>query len=132
MAIERFEQLEVWKAAHKLVLDVYKTTQKFPTEERYGLVSQMRRAGVSVPANIAEGFKRRGRADKAHFYNIAQASLEELRYYFILCRDLEYPIFDAGMGERTDQVGKMLYGLVRRLEENPRTLKQPSRENSRP
>ena len=53
MAIARFEQLDVWKAAHKLVLGVYKITQKFPTEERYGLVSQMRRAGVSVPANIA-------------------------------------------------------------------------------
>lgn len=117
MAIERFEQLEVWKAAHKLVLDVYRITQKFPTEERYGLVSQMRRAAVSVPANIAEGFKRRGRADKAHFYNIAQASLEEIRYYLILCRDLGYPITEIGMAEQVDQVSKMLYGLVRTVEE---------------
>jgi four helix bundle protein len=122
MAIARFEQLDVWKAAHKLVLGVYKITQKFPTEERYGLVSQMRRAGVSVPANIAEGFKRRGRADQAHFYNIAQASLEELRYYFILCRDLGYPISETGMADQTDQVSRMLYGLVRSLEEKPHTL----------
>ena len=121
MAIERFEQLEVWKAAHKLVLDVYKMTQKFPTEERYGLVSQMRRAAVSIPANIAEGFKRRGRADKAHFYNIAQASLEEIRYYLILCRDLGYTIAEAGMGEQADQVSKMLFGLVRTLEEKSHT-----------
>jgi len=115
MAIERFEQLDVWKAAHKLVLEVYKVTQKFPSEERYGLVSQMRRAAVSVPANIAEGFKRRGRPDKAHFYNIGQASLEEIRYYLILWRDWGYPLPQMEMAEQADQVSKMLYGLVRSL-----------------
>jgi four helix bundle protein len=119
MAIERFEQLEVWKAAHKLVLTVYKITEKFPTEERYGLVSQMRRAAVSVPANIAEGFKRRGRADKAHFYNFAEASLEEVRYYVILCRDLGYTITETGIAEQAEQISKMLYGLVRSLEPKP-------------
>ncbi len=79
MGIERFGQLDVWKSAHALVLDVYKMTRILPVDEKFGLVSQMRRAAVSVPANIAEGFKRRGQADKAHFYNMAEASLEELR-----------------------------------------------------
>ena len=88
MKIESFEQLDVWKESHAMVLDVYRTTKLHPSEEKFGLISQMRRAAVSIPANIAEGFKRRGLKDKSHFYNIAQGSLEELRYYFIVCRDL--------------------------------------------
>ncbi len=126
MAVERFEQLEVWQAAHKLVLHVYKNTQTFPLEEKYGLVSQMRRAAVSVPANIAEGFKCRGRADKTHLYSIAQASLEELRYYFILCRDLAYGANEGGMTEQADKVSKMLYGLVRALD----AQSPPARQNA--
>jgi four helix bundle protein len=62
MAIERFEQLDVWQRAHQLVLTIYRITTAFPAEERFGLTSQMRRAAVSVPAIIAEGFKRRGPA----------------------------------------------------------------------
>ena len=64
MAIQRFEQLEVWQGAHQLVLHIYKATQSVPSDQRFGLVTQMQRAAVSVPANIAEGFKRRGRQDK--------------------------------------------------------------------
>ena len=64
MPIERFEQLEVWQAAHALVLKVYKTTQRLPRDQKFGLISQMQRAAVSVPASIGEGFKRRGRAEK--------------------------------------------------------------------
>ena len=71
LTIERFEQLEVWQGAHDLVLRVYDLTGGIPSEEKSGLVSQMRRAAVSVPANIAEGFKRRTRPDKVHFYNVA-------------------------------------------------------------
>jgi len=111
--IERFEQLEVWQEAHALVLHVYQATATIPADERYGLVPQMRRSAVSVPANIAEGFKRRGQADKAHFYNVAQASLEELRYYLILCRDLGFDIQYERLAERTDRIGRMLNGLVR-------------------
>ncbi len=81
--VTSFQELDVWKRAHRLVLAVYRMTGKFPRDERYGLVSQMRRAAVSVPANIAEGFKRRGQADKIRFYNIGEASLEELKYYFM-------------------------------------------------
>jgi four helix bundle protein len=111
--LERFEQLEVWRVAHGLVLLVYRTTAQFPADEKFGLTSQMRRAAVSVPANIAEGFKRAGLKDKAHFYNIAQASLEELRYYFILCRDLGYKIEYELLTSEADQIGRMLYGLIR-------------------
>ncbi len=117
MSIESFEQLEVWKAAHQLVLDVYHVTSFLPPDQRFGLISQMQRAAVSVPANIAEGFKRRGRADKAHFYNIAQGSLEELRYYFILCRDLGYKLEYAPMASQADQIGRMLTGLVKSIRE---------------
>src|SRR3712207_2595032 len=90
MASKSFEDLVVWQRAHELVLDVYQLTGRFPDSELFGLVSQLRRAAVSVPANIAEGFKRTGKGDKLRFYNIAQSSLEECRYYFILARDLGY------------------------------------------
>jgi len=113
MAIERFTQLDVWKLAHGLVLDVYKFTATLPNEEKYGIVSQMRRAAVSVPANIAEGFKRRGRNDKAHFYNIAQSSSEELRYYFMLVRDLGFEIDVVDFDERIDKMGRMLFNLIK-------------------
>ncbi len=113
MGIERFEELEVWQVAHKITLDTYRATARLPSDERFGLVSQMRRAAVSVPGNIAEGFKRRGAADKRHFYNIAQSSLEELRYYLILCRDLEFRIEAEQLPAQIEQAGRMLTGLIR-------------------
>jgi four helix bundle protein len=86
----QFADLIVWQKSHHLVLEVYEYTEGFPAHEIYGLASQLRRAAVSIPANIAEGFKRRGSQDKRRFLNIAQASLEECRYYLILARDLKY------------------------------------------
>jgi len=80
----------VWRKAHELVLAVYSFTATFPKEETYGLALQMRRAAVSVPANIAEGFRRRGKADKPRYMNMAEASLEESRYDLILAQDLGY------------------------------------------
>jgi four helix bundle protein len=112
MALERFDRLAVWQEAHRLALSVYRTTAAFPPEERFGLVAQMRRAAVSAPANIAEGFKRRGCRDKARFCNIGQGSLEELRHYFVLCRDLALPIDHQRLSEDADRVGRMLSGLV--------------------
>ncbi len=85
-----FEDLVVWQKSHCLVLAVYRLTQAFPRSAIYGLSSQLRRAVVSVAANIAEGFKKRGKPDKLRFLNIAQGSLEESRYYLILARDLGY------------------------------------------
>jgi four helix bundle protein len=71
-------------------LEVYRFTDFFPRKEQFGLTSQLRRAAISIPANIAEGFKKRGNPDKARFYNIAQASVKECRYYLILARELGY------------------------------------------
>jgi len=110
--LERFEDLVVWQRAHELTLTVYRMTSCFPDEERFGLVSQMRRAAVSVPANIAEGFKKRSRPDKVKFYNISQGSLEELRYYIILSRDLGYAANVKPAAASVDEVGRMLHGLI--------------------
>ena len=85
-----FEDVDVWKRAHRFVLDVYRLSESFPKQETFGLTSQLRRAAVSVPANFAEGFKKNGKADKVRFCNIAQGSLEECRYYLILAKDLKY------------------------------------------
>ena len=87
---KNFEQLIVWQKAHQFVLDVYQLTESFPRKETFGLTAQLRRAAISIPSNIAEGFKKRGRADKARFLNIAQGSLEECRYFLILTKDLHY------------------------------------------
>ena len=80
----------VWQKAHQFVLATYRLTRTFPRSETYGLSSQWRRAAISIAANIAEGFKKRGKLDKLRFYNIAQGSVEESRYYLILTKDLEY------------------------------------------
>jgi four helix bundle protein len=104
---QRFEDLLVWQKSHALVLRVYQTSRRFPREETYGLTAQCRRAAVSVPANIAEGFKKRGRADKARFINVAEASLQEVRYYFVLARDLGYPT-DPKLAEEFEEVARML------------------------
>ena len=80
----------MWQKAHKFVLNVYKNTASFPKEELFGLTSQFRRAAVSIAANIAEGYKKKGVKDKLRFFNISQGSIEECRYYLILSRDLNY------------------------------------------
>jgi four helix bundle protein len=85
-----FEDLVIWQKAHEFVLLVYGLTANFPKTEVYSLTSQFRRAAISIPANIAEGFKKRGKPDKARFLNISQGSVEECRYYLILARDLKY------------------------------------------
>jgi four helix bundle protein len=110
--IENFRDLEVWKKAHQIVLAVYRLTKDFPTDERFGLVSQMRRAAVSVPANIAEGFKRQSKAEKVRFYNISEASLEELKYFFILSKDLAYLSDNTLIMEDAETISKMLYRLI--------------------
>jgi four helix bundle protein len=85
-----FQDLLVWQKAHRFVLEVYAFTAMFPKPETYGLSLQMRRAAVSIPANIAEGFRRRGKPDKARFLNMAEGSVEECRYFLILAQDLGY------------------------------------------
>ena len=85
-----FQRVIAWQKAHEFVLLVYCISRHFPEDERFGLTSQLRRAAVSIEANIAEGYKKTSRADKLRFFNIAQGSLEECRDYHILAKDLDY------------------------------------------
>ena len=109
-----FEDLIVWQKAHAFVLGVYKATRTFPREETYGLAAQLRRAAVSVAANIAEGFKKRGRPDKARHMNIAEGSLEEARYYLRLAHDLGYKPGGA-LGEDALEIGRLLGSYARSI-----------------
>lgn len=86
----KFEDLIVWQKAHQFVLFIYRYCDNFPGKETYVLSSQVRRAAISIAANIAEGFKKKTRPEKVRFMNIAQGSLEECRYYLILAKDLGY------------------------------------------
>ncbi|MBQ8736485.1 MAG: four helix bundle protein [Bacteroidaceae bacterium] len=85
-----YEDLLAWQKAHEFVLNVYRVTALFPDVEKFCLVSQFRRAAVSIAANIAEGYRKIGKADKLRFLNMAQGSLEECRYYILLSSDLNY------------------------------------------
>ena len=102
----------MWQKAHGLVLEIYKITKTFPGDERFGLISQMRRASVLIAANIAEGFKKRGTKDKMNFYNISQGSSEELRYYFILAKDLGYVAANDDVLREIDATCRMLTSLI--------------------
>jgi four helix bundle protein len=106
-----FRDLAVWRKAHDFVLAVYTFTAAFPREETYGLALQMRRAAVSIPANIVEGFRRRGKADKARFMNVAEGSVEECRYFLILASDLSYGDTSA-LSTLLDEVGRMLHAYA--------------------
>ena len=115
--MEKFTQLKVWQKAHKLVIFVYQLTKKYPDEEKYNLVSQMRRAAISVAANIVEGTKRKTIKDRKNFHVIADTSLEELKYYFILSKDLK--IINQELKEKgiksCQEVGRMLFSLTKKL-----------------
>lgn len=113
--IKTFEELLVWQKAHELVLIIYKLTNDFPKCEEFGLKSQLRRAGVSIPSNIAEGFKRKSLNDSCRFYNMSQGSLEEIKYQLRLSKDLSY-IKDETYNQivsLADEVGKLLHGWIR-------------------
>lgn len=85
-----FRSLKVWEVSHQLVIDVYNSPIKFPSNEKYGIESQIKRAVVSVPANIAEGYKRQHNKEFINFLSISQGSLSEVEYYLILIKDLGY------------------------------------------
>jgi four helix bundle protein len=104
---KHFQDLIVWQKAHEFVLLVYRYSESFPKNELYGLTSQARRSAVSVPSNIAEGFKKKTKPDKVRFLNIAQGSLEECRYYLILAKDLDYGDTSKLM-EKLEEVSKLL------------------------
>ena len=106
-----FQDLIVWQKSHEFVLSVYRFSDNFPKSEMYGLISQIRRAAISIPANIAGGFKKKTKPDKARFMNIAQGSLEECRYYLILVKDLGYGDTSTLMTQ-LGEVSKLLEAYV--------------------
>ncbi len=112
-----FERLRVWRAAHELALGVYKATSKFPAAERYGLVSQLRRAATSIPTNIVEGNARHSRKEYLQFCHVARASLAELKYLLRLSYDLHLLPSETyqRLADGCVQVGKMLQGLINQL-----------------
>jgi four helix bundle protein len=115
MQSQHFTDLNVWKKAHQLVLELYPFTAGFPPDERFGLTMQLRRAAIAIPSNIAAGFKRERGPDKLRNFNTALASLEECRYFLILAKDLQ-------LGTRPDletlaeEVSKMLSSYKRSIE----------------
>ena len=113
-AARTFRDLIVWQKAHEFALATYAFTAAFPRIETYGLSSQMRRAAVSIPANIAEGFRKRGRADKARFMNMAEGSIEESRYYLILAQDLGYGPTDVLMN-LLEEVSRLINAYARAI-----------------
>src|SRR6266702_4893156 len=93
--MQRYRDLRVWRESHAFLLGVYRVTAELPSEEKYGLTSQLRRAAVSVPTNIVEGARRQGRQDYVRFLNLAEASLAEAEYLLIVTVDLQYLSLDA-------------------------------------
>jgi four helix bundle protein len=113
-AAKTFRDLIVWRKAHQYVLSIYSFTKGFPREETYGLSSQLRRAAASIAANIAEGFRKRGRADKVRFMNMAEGSIEESRYYLILAQDLGYGHTDELMSS-LEESSRLLHGYSKAI-----------------
>ena len=112
-----FRKLIVWQRAHLLVLQVYKFTEKFPKHEIFGLTSQIRRAMVSVPANVAEGYAAGGRGQFGRYLDIAQGSLAEVEYYLLLALDLTYIVqvqYDEAESLRAE-TGFLLHRLIESL-----------------
>jgi four helix bundle protein len=115
MKSQSFTELIVWQKAHQFVLAIYEITKGFPKEEIYGLTSQFRRAAVSIPANIAEGYRKRSKKDKAKYFNIAEGSLEECKYYLILSKDLTYIIDNDNTFSLAEEVSKLLYAYSKAI-----------------
>lgn len=124
-----FRDLKVWEKAHQLTLELYKVTKTFPSDERFGLISQIRRCAASVPANIAEGCGRRGNGEFSRFLQIAAGSANELAYHCVLAKDLGYVTVDAyeAVEKKITEVQRMLGGLTKvdevRLDGNPPKFK---------
>jgi four helix bundle protein len=114
MEIKSFEGLEVWKRAKKLAVKIYKLTTTFPKDEIFGTTSQIKRAVLSVPANIAEGFGRYHYLDKAKFYLNARGSLFELKSHLLVAADLKFmdETLTKQLTEDTDQIGIKINNLI--------------------
>jgi four helix bundle protein len=108
---QSFRDVIVWQKAHALTLALYRMTETFPKHELFGLTSQLRRAAASVPSNFVEGFRKRTRADKLRFYNMAQASADECLYQLILAHDLGYTD-TTGLQSDLEEVSRLLQGYI--------------------
>lgn len=112
-----FKELKVWQTSHKLTVEVYRATTNLPKEEVYGLTSQMRRAAVSISANIAEGCGRGSEADFARFLWMAAGSASELEYHLLLFHDLrffEHEVYDS-LSSQVAEVKRMLFSFIQKL-----------------
>ena len=118
--MRNFKQLKVWEKAHSLVLEIYRTTHQFPTEERFGLTSQLRRAAASVPSNIAEGCGREGERELSRFVSIAAGSASEVEYQLLLARDLGYLNNEQhqALDRYVNEVKRMLVSFLQKLTAN--------------
>jgi four helix bundle protein len=117
MKSKSFRELIVWQKAHEFVLAVYKMTKAFPKEELFSLTSQFRRAVVSIPANIAEGYRKKGSLDKVRFFNIAEGSLEECNYYLILSNDLGYCNVTSE-NKLLEEISKLLFSYTKAIKKS--------------
>ncbi len=118
--IRSFTDLNAWKEGHKIVLEVHKILFTFPNYEKFGLVDQMRRCVISITSNIAEGFSRQTKKEKAQFLYMALGSLTELQNQLLIARDLEYISNEKfqELAERTILVSKLINGLLKSLKNN--------------
>lgn len=112
---QSFRDVLVWQKAHAFALAVYRITESFPKHELFALTSQLRRAAASIPSNFVEGFRKRTKPDKVHFYNIAQGSADECLYQLILAHDLHYTD-TSGLQTDLEQVARLLQGYINGLE----------------
>jgi four helix bundle protein len=124
MAAKSYEDLEVWEKAHRLVLEVYRISKVFPREEIYALTSQVRRSAASVAANIVEGFRRPTKGDKARFYQVALASLDETHYHLRLAHDLGYAD-TTSLRAAFEEAGRMLNAYTRAVVASDRSGGSP-------
>lgn len=116
MAEAGFKGLRVWQDAHSVTLAVYRLTRGLPRDERFGPTSQMRRAAVSISANIVEGAGRRRALDKARFYTMSMGSVEELKDYLILVKDLAYLAEQRDLWNALEVLGRQLHRLIESME----------------
>ena len=119
--MQDYRNLKVWQKSQQLVIAIYKLTAKFPKEELYSLTSQIRRAAVSIPANIAEGCARGGDAEFGRFLHISQGSAAELDYHLLLARDLHFLDDSAykSVSASLTEVRRMLNTFIRKLKPSP-------------
>jgi four helix bundle protein len=114
-AAKSFRDLIVWQKAHAFVLEIYRLSESFPVTERYGITSQLRRAAVSIAANIVEGFRNRGPADKLRYFNIAQGSADECLYFLVLVHDLKFTE-TTPLQQQLEEVSRLLQAYMSAIE----------------